>query len=313
VETDTTTSVRRPGGVTAAAVVAMIGSLLVFLFGVTMFASAFVEVPSQPANFRGVVIATGVLFIVLALVGLATSIALLKMRGWARTASLVFAVVLVVMGGFVLLVAAFMPIPVEPGAGTAVTTAIRPVVIVTFAIPVLIGAWWLVLFNRASTRDAFAAASPNADLAMPLSISLTAWVSIIGGVACLIPILMRMPSVVLGFVLTGWAAGTVYAFFGALSIYIGRGLLDLRERARLLCIGWYVVTVLHTGLVTFVPPLRERMRAAERAFIPGQEASAMDGDAMRILTFVFVAAIAVLVAAFLHRHRALFTRGSQES
>jgi len=302
---------RRPASVTAAAVVAMLGSLAAFLFAAMILTTAFIELPPpRPPNYTGLAIGTGVVIGALAILGLATSIALLRMRRWARVSILVFAGALVIVCAMSLAVVAAMPLPPEAEADPTVDPVIRPLMLAIFATPLLVGVWWLVQFNLRSVRDAFAAAAPDMELALPLSVSLTAWVSIVGGVACLIPILLRAPAFLLGATFSGWAAGIYYAFFGALSIYIGRGLLDLRERARVLCIAWYVFTALHTALVTLVPSLRARMLEAGQAFESAQPAPPVDVTLLTNLTLVMVVVVSALAIGFLHRHRSLFRQES---
>ncbi len=302
---------RRPAGVTAAAVVALLGSLVTFLVAVMIFTTAFIELPPpRPPNYPALAIGMGLFIAAMAIVGVATSIALLKMRRWARTSVLVFSVVLVIACAFGLLAALVMPMPPVPNGDPKLVRVIQVVTTGVFAIPLLVGAWWLVQFNLRSVKDAFAAAAgaSDVDFGLPLSISITAWVSIVGGVACLIPIVTRMPAFLFGVTIEGWVAGVVYAFFGAISIYMGRGLLDLQERARLLCIGWYLFFALHMAVVTAVPSFRAKMLAMQRALQQGAEPAAMDPLRLTYVTLALGALIAVLAIGFLHKHRALFKR-----
>jgi hypothetical protein len=122
-------------------------------------------------------------------------------------------------------------------------------------------------------------------------------------------ILIRTPVFLFGAVFNGWTAGVIYAFFGALSLYMGKGLLDLRERARVVAIGWFGFSFVHMSLVTLVPSLRQRMLELQRAVAQNQQTPIAFDQGM--LTDVMLAFTAILVAGaiwFLVRNRAAFVR-----
>jgi hypothetical protein len=120
---------------------------------------------------------------------------------------------------------------------------------------------------------------------------------------------MRMPAFLFGAIFNGWIAGVIYAFFAALSLYIGKGLLDLRERARILAIGWYGFSLVHLSLITLVPSLRDRMLELQRGFEQNQPNPIPFDEGM--MTNVMLAFSAIVVATaiwFLVRNRAAFVR-----
>jgi hypothetical protein len=221
----------RPVGVTASAVVAILGSILALVFAVLMIATPFIATAQpQPPNTAQIAIAAAAMFAALAGIGIWTSIGLFRLRSWARTSILVFAGFLAACFSFGLLITMTVPIPSGITAGTE--HLFSRVVAVMFGIPLAIAVWWLIQFNTQSTKAAFA--SPIAEPASrrPLSITIIGWLSILGIASCLFSILARLPVFLFGAVFNGWIAGVIYALFGALSLYIGKGLLDLRERAR---------------------------------------------------------------------------------
>ena len=181
-----------------------------------------------------------------------------------------------------------------------------------FGIPLAIAVWWLIQFNTQSTKAAFA--SPIAEPASPrpLSITIIGWACIAGGATCLFPLLMRSPAFLFGAIFNGWIAGVIYALFGALSLYIGKGLLDLRERARILAIAWFGLSFVHLAVVTLVPSLRQRMlefptNDGAQSAKPDSIRSRHDHDDVRgiRLHWAIVAATAIW---FLIRNRAAFVR-----
>jgi hypothetical protein len=298
----------KPVGVTASAIVAILGSIFALLLAVLSVASLFIEKPqSQPPSSAQFVIAGAAMFAALAGIGIWTSVGLFRLRSWARTSILVFAGFLAACSIFGLVMTMAVPMPPEMTAGTE--QLFRRVIAVMFGLPLAIAVWWLIQFNTRSTKAAFA--SPVAEPASqrPLSITVIAWALIVGGGSCLFLILIRTPVFLFGAVFNGWTAGVIYAFFGALSLYMGKGLLDLRERARVVAIGWFGFSFVHMSLVTLVPSLRQRMLELQRAVAQNQQTPIAFDQGM--LTDVMLAFTAILVAGaiwFLVRNRAAFVR-----
>lgn len=121
-----------------------------------------------------------------------------------------------------------------------------------------------------------------------------------------------MPAFLFGASFTGWTGGVIYALFGALSLFIGKGLLELREEARILAIGWFGFSFVHAGLVTLVPPLRQRLLESQRVLTQNQaNPIALDQGAIMNWVFAFAAIVASTAIWFLIRNRAAF--GQTES
>ncbi len=305
---------KRPIGVTVSAVVAIIGSLISLLLAVVMVLSALVVQAQQPEGRTPITIGSVLFFLALGALGIWTAIGLFRLRAWARTSILVFAGFLAVSCLIMLVMASMMPLPAVPNAEPGAARMTRPVLIAIFGIPFAIGVWWLFQFNRKGTIAAFSSGAPTAAPARPLSISIIGWVNVIGGISCLFPILARIPAFMFGVEFTGWSAGVVYAFFGALSIYIGRALLDLRERGRRFAIGWFVFSLVHIGVVTFVPTLRRRMLDMQRRVEESQAQPApFDAAVFANVTFVLVALMALAAIWFLVRNRGAFRTTDDEA
>lgn len=305
----------RPAGATASAVVAIMGSVFTLLMAAFMFAAAFMDLPqTQPAvpGFGGMMIGTAVFLAGLAGLGIATAVGLLRMRPWARISIQVFATFIAAISLIALITVPLIPVP--PQTDPAAARIVRPVTLVMFGVPLIIAVWWLVQFNTRATKAAFASPTPGTASRRPLSISIIAWFSIIGGVSCLMPILMRMPAFLFGVTLTGWTAGVLYAFFGAVSLYFGRGLLELRERARIVAIAWYAFTIVHMSIVTLVPTVRQRMLEMQSDFQVTQASQPpFDMSAFTNVTFAFITVLSAVVIWFLVRNRQAFQSGNSEA
>ena len=107
---------KRPAGVTAAAIVAMLGSLCVLL--VCAFMAAGLAMARRQAADVAIPLAAVVVVVLIGLglagLGVATAVGLLKLKRWARTSILVFSGI---SGSISLLASigmAFLPIPPSP-------------------------------------------------------------------------------------------------------------------------------------------------------------------------------------------------------
>jgi len=298
----------RPVGVTASAIVAILGSIFALLLAAVLVASPHIAPPqSQPPNSAQVVIAGAVMFAALAGIGIWTSVGLFRLRSWARTSILVIAGFLAAGSIFSLVISMAVPMPPEITASTE--HIVRRTMAAMFGIPLAIAVWWLIQFNTPSTKAAFASPIAGPASPRPLSITIIGWVSILGVASCLFAILTRTPAFLFGAIFNGWIAGIIYALFGALSLYIGKGLLDLRERARVLAIGWFGFGFVHLSLVTLVPSLRQRMLELERALAQNQpNPIAFDQGMMTNVILAFTAIVAASAIWFLIRNRAAFVR-----
>src|SRR4051794_19523209 len=205
----------RPVSVTASAIVAILGSLFALLFAAFATASLFIATTQpKPPNTAQAVIGGAVICAAFAAVGIWTAVGLFKVRPWARTSILVFAGLLAVGSIFLLVITAVMPLP--PDSPPGMEQGLRRMMAVVFGVPLAIGAWWLVQFNTPPTRAAFASPAGEPASRRQMSITVIAWMTIIGGVSSVLPLLMRTPVFLFGAVFTGWIAAVAYAFFVAL-------------------------------------------------------------------------------------------------
>lgn len=297
---------KRPVGVTASAIVAILGSVLALLIAVGSVAALFLpRPPSEPANLGQFVVSGAFILAAAGVVGVWVAVGVLRLRPWARIAMLVLAGFLAMAAIVPLLMTMAVPLPPDISAGTA--QDFRRMMAMTFGVPLAVAAWWLIQFNTKSTKAAFD--SPVAEPASrrPISITVIAWLSIAGVASIAMAILRQSPAVLFGMIFHGWAAGVVYAVFGALMLYIGMGLLDLREEARILGIGWSAFSLVNTGVIVFVPAIRQRMLALQTELGgEGSRAPVLDLAMVLNVIFVFAAIVAAATIWFLIRHRDAF-------
>lgn len=298
----------RPVGVTASAVVAILGSMIALLFAVLLVTTPTITIGQPPPPYAAQIgIVAAAIAAALAGLGIWTAVDLFRLRSWARMSILIFAGFLGAWAALALIVTMVIPMPPEITAGTR--QGFRVIAAVMFGIPLGIAVWWLIQFNTQSTKAAFASPVIGPASPRPLSISILGWTGIVGGVGCLLWIPIRLPAFLFGATFTGWTAGVIYGLFGALSFYIGKGLLDLRETRRRLAIGWLLFGFVHTCVITLVPSVRQRMFEMQRTINPNQTNPLPLNQG--VMTFVTIGFSTILTAAaiyFLIRNRAAFVR-----
>jgi hypothetical protein len=110
-----------------------------------------------------------------------------------------------------------------------------------------------------------------------------------------------------GAIFTGWIASVIYALFGVLALYVGKGLLDLRERARILAIGWFGFGFVHTSVVLLVPSLRARMFELQMGLVKNQPNQIpFDQSTLTRVTFAGAVLVGGITIWFLVRNRPAF-------
>src|SRR4029077_10481858 len=87
--------------------------------------------------------------------GLATGIALLGHRNWARISTLVWSGLTVTFGTLILIVASSIKLPVAPNSPPGTANVARAFFVFVYGVPIAIGIWWLVLFTRKSVAALF--------------------------------------------------------------------------------------------------------------------------------------------------------------
>jgi hypothetical protein len=236
-------SPKRSASVTAAAVVAILGGLFLLLCcSVAFFAFLLVKLPGPaselPPFVRTAMLATQGFMMCLSLFGIATGIGLIYLRNWARVSILIWGGMAVFFGGIGIPIAFLMPFPATPNAPDLPAEsmqAVRWIFLAIYAMPLLIGVWWLILFNRKTVKAQFRGTTSSADPALlqkpacPLPISVLAWTYISSILNLLfLPFLpFHVPVLVFGQVLPG-SVGLTVLMLSSLALFVcGVGLLKL--------------------------------------------------------------------------------------
>jgi len=287
---------KRPAGVTISAVVVFIGSGLALLFGVLMIL-AFAVMPaadSTPALTRGAGLIMSVFMLGLAGWGVATGINLLHLREWARISMIVFSGLLLVMAVPGLLMMLVMPLPTPPVLAVPPGEAIPPLehlmagvrigMAIFYALLALLGGWWLYFFNtrpikeqfRGAVTPASGAASTWAPAALapaevpgapkrPISITIIAYLALVG--ACMFPLLnvMHLPLTFLGFFFTGGKAALIVTGYMSVQLLMAYGLLKLEKWGRSLAVYYFNFAIFNSIISVILPGAQTRYEEATAA------------------------------------------------
>jgi len=125
--------------------------------------------------------------ICLSLFGVATGIGLIYLRKWAHISILIWGG-LSVFFGIVGMPFAFL-LPLSPGSNASDlpaggVIAVRLILLLVYGVPVAIGVWWLILFNRKSIKAQFDGGTGSPDQGLPrkprcpVPIAVVAWLYI---------------------------------------------------------------------------------------------------------------------------------------
>jgi hypothetical protein len=262
------------GAVRAAAVIAILGSVLLLLCALFGLAGVVMmqNMPDNPAarqpefRYAGFL---GVAFVLGGGVwGLVSGIGLVRYRNWARVSTLIWSGLAVPICGIALLFVSSIKLPVPPNAAEGAESFMRVFVAVIYGLPMVIGIWWLILFTRKPIAALFtsSAGAPGALLdasgfpttmakpRAPLPVLIVAWFLIVSAV--LSPVLLvfrRFPLLFLGHVYRGRGVAVFFFVSAAISLVAGLGVLKLRPWGFWLTVSWQAFGLLN-GTVSLLSP-----------------------------------------------------------
>jgi hypothetical protein len=257
-------SVRRPLGVTLAAIAAILGAALFILLGLGMLITAFVPTPQPgaPAFLKTVSLVMCFVMLGFAAWGITTAVGLFRLRVWSRWSILVFSALLAFMGGSSALMISIIPMPPTPQVSQQIMTGIKIGIAAFYSVLALMGAFWLYYFNAARVRAQFGSeAAMDGPGGRPLSVSVIAWLMLVGGVICIGGAFSPFPGMMFGLIFTGWSARALYLGFAAIEIWLGFGLLRLNPMSRVLAIVMFGAAILNSMMFAVLPGHSERLRA----------------------------------------------------
>jgi hypothetical protein len=258
---------RKPSAsVLGAAIVAIIGSTLAVL-GISLALLSLLLIsppensPELPAFFRTMGQVMMGLFLVIAAFGVLTGINLIRLKNWARLSALVWAGITVVFGVIALASIMVLAFPETTGGPPVNLHYVKAMVAVMYGIPILVGIWWLVLFNQKSVKAQFRGTALATEQLVPgkprcpLPVAIFA-VFLLFSVACMFAMpFVHMPVFVIlfGHRLRGELGAFVFASMAVLYLAAAIGLLTLKRWSYPLIIGLSAFW-LASSLVTFLSP-----------------------------------------------------------
>jgi hypothetical protein len=302
---------RLPGVITIA-VLSLVGSLVCLAMSCLMVVAFFVR-PIQPNGDQLAKIGfmfTILLFSLPAAWGIVSSIGLFRGKSWARISTLVFSGLLAFFGVISPVFLLAIPFAQVPNVDAGVVSMIRLAMSVFYLGLAAIGIWWLVYLTRPKVKEHFmGGVVANTPSRRPLSISIIGWILVVS--TCFIPfnLILRMPAVVLGFVVTGWLAALYLLLYGAVGLGGGIGMLRLKEYGRLLGMTYFIFGIANAIFCFGLPGAPERWAKMLDAMPPAFHTTQV--PAIRP-AFMFLPMIPVLLVPiyFLIRNKSAFEASS---
>lgn len=242
--------------------------------------------------------------------GICAGVGVFRRRNWARISMVIFGAALAFFGGMGALAMALVPFPMDAAADQRVAAIARASMVGLYLILAAVGVWWLIVFNRQSAKRYFAETGAAAESARPLSVAIIGWYLTIGAAGTALCGVFRIPTILFGFVVAGWTTLAVCTALTAIQLYLGAGLLQLDEKARVGAIG-YLCLMGANGVAMFAAPgYAGRMRTFAAAF---HQYSHMDMPLMPSLWLFGIgnAAFFAIPIWFLVRRRAAFAAAAR--
>ena len=233
------------------------------LFGL-LLGSAQGPTPELPAFVRNATLAFLAFLVCLSAFGIATGIGLILLRNWARISVLIwggFSVFFGVMGIPIILFMSLPPPPDVPNLPPASMRMVRLFLAFMYGIPLIVGLWWLILFNRKSVKAQFVGIAGALDPSVPqkprcpVPVAVLAWLYITTAAHIVIlPFLpFSMPLILFGHLFPGRIGTLFYALNCLVLVVVGVSLLKLKPWS------YHFVTGLHlfwlaSGIGTVLHP-----------------------------------------------------------
>ena len=276
----------------------ILGSILVIIgVGAVYFALSFLPSVSNDANTqtmtRSVMQLVVFLFLGLAVGGIFTGVGLIQLKNWARISTLIYAGVSSLFSALFVLIFMVVPIPTTPNQPPEVAHLTRISIVMVYGIPLVIGVWWLILFNRKAIVAQFSAVgaqtltgtgmqtAPTAAAynpvqiespSCPIPISVVAVFSLLSSLSLLIVIFGHSPLFLFGHAIAGIPGKAVYALSCGLHLATGIGLLRLKAWSFPLTLAlqvfWFFSSAVTMFSSTYEQHLRETLASSSMASNP---------------------------------------------
>jgi len=325
---DVEQSSKLSASVIAAAVVALAGSLLFFLSCVAALASIlFIPRPDNAQNLQPFVktfsIGMVVVMICVSIFGFATGIGLLRLKKWARISAIVWSGFCVFFGVIGIPIALMMPfdqLSNAPGTPPGFLSWFRTVLFIIYGVPLAIGIWWLILFNRKNIKVKFEGEAASSGVVVderprcPLAITVLAWFFIGSSANVIIypffPI--RIPLILFGHIFPDVSMISFLIVCCLLLLVAGIGLIKIQRWSYSFTIGLQLF-LLTNGVLTVLNPSFEKIMAD--VMTQTNQAMHLSGDSLGAPNYTFflhlgmygglLFSAAILVLLFYYRERFL--------
>jgi hypothetical protein len=157
---------RRSIAVAIAAVIALLGSLVVVAGGIGL--AVWVMRNSSPDQasgmpLRSMLLGFSAITIAFGVWGALTAISLFRRRPWARISVLMFAAFLAIFCASGLVGTAVVQLPLAP----VVAAKVRLVILGLYGVLAALAVWWLILFTRPRVKAEFTLRQPPASSELP--------------------------------------------------------------------------------------------------------------------------------------------------
>jgi hypothetical protein len=222
--------------------------------------------------------------VALGIFGIATGVNLLRLRNWARIATLIWSGLTVFFCALTLAFAAIVPFPTPPNAPVNALGFVKAAVFIFYGLPLAIGVWWLILFNRKGVTAQFVRSAPAtldpsgfpAEVlsepvpACPLPLMVLGGFLLLSTFSILFVFFFPFPALVFGHVLRR-APGTIFFVAACLAGgAAGIGLLRLKGWGFWVALGlqafWLISGIVTVSSPNYFPLMREMMAEMQARF-----------------------------------------------
>jgi hypothetical protein len=246
----------------ASAVIAILGGLAALLFAATLAIATLLTQardtgPLAPGVMKLGGVAVAALLAAGAVWSITAGIAIFRRRSWARVSITMFAGLLALLGVTGALAMVALPFAASPEIDQRMAAAVRVSMLGVYGVFAALGAGWLILFTRRAAAQYFAAQAP-APGGPPLSIAFVAWYLLASAALTALAPTLRFPAALFGLVLNGWGTALFYALCTAAQIYLGSGLLNRGNTARIWSIVFFAALAASGAAFAFRPDFREQ-------------------------------------------------------
>jgi hypothetical protein len=256
--------------VVAAAIAGILISLFTMLGALGAMVGLTIVPPSSamaiPPPARSMLLVIMGLLAGLTIFGVFSCIALLRLKKWARVSMLIWGGVMAAFSGVMLLFTSLTPLPEISADSAAGLPYLRIFISVLYGIQLLVGVWWLLLFNQRAVREQFVpgAVSDSQVVALPqprcpLPLAILSGVSIFSAAFSLLLPFTNFPVniILFGHRFHGAVGAVLFYLSAGLFLAGALGMLRLKRWSYALVLGQYFFWMV-SGTVTLISPSYDR-------------------------------------------------------